>query len=142
MQNLAKCEIYYRVCDGLSDEALNGLYEECWPDHRTQSYRPILDRSLLYVSAYHNDVLVGFVNVAWDGGEHGFLLDTAVTPTLRRQGIGTELVKRAIAEARNRNIKWVHVDFEPHLSGFYANCGFRPTEAGLIRLKPESANSL
>jgi hypothetical protein len=29
---------------------------------------------------------------------------------------------------------WLHVDFEPHLEGFYRGCGFTPTPAGLIRL--------
>ena len=29
---------------------------------------------------------------------------------------------------------WLHVDFEPHLEGFYRACGFRPTAAGLIDL--------
>ena len=29
---------------------------------------------------------------------------------------------------------WLHVDYEPHLDGFYRGCGFRPTAAGLLRL--------
>ena len=32
--------------------------------------------------------LVGFVNVAWDGGVHAFVLDTLVQGNLRRTGIG------------------------------------------------------
>src|SRR6266496_3310579 len=31
--------------------------------------------------------LVGFVNVAWDGGDHAFLLDTKVAAQHQRQGI-------------------------------------------------------
>ena len=30
--------------------------------------------------------------------------------------------------------EWLHVDFEPHLTGFYRSCGFRLTKAGLIKL--------
>jgi hypothetical protein len=31
--------------------------------------------------------------------------------------------------------EWLHVDFEPELRRFYLDaCGFRPTDAGLIRL--------
>ena len=40
-------------------------------------------------------LLVGFANVAWDGGDHAFLLDPKTRGTYQRQGIGTELVRRA-----------------------------------------------
>ncbi len=36
--------------------------------------------SLGWVTAHDGDVLVGFVNVAWDGGDHAFLLDTKTRP--------------------------------------------------------------
>jgi GNAT superfamily N-acetyltransferase len=95
----------------------------------------VLPRSLRHVGAYSNRRLIGFVNVAWDGGVHAFLLDTCVDPDFRRQGIATKLVLRATELARERGAEWLEVDFEPHLEGFYRDCGFRPTAAGLIRLK-------
>ncbi|MGO7964834.1 GNAT family N-acetyltransferase [Rhizobium ruizarguesonis] len=51
-----------------------------------------------------------------------------------RQGIATRLVREATRVARERGAEWLHIDFEPHLTGFYRACGFRPTEAGLIKL--------
>lgn len=78
--------------------------------------------------------LVGFVQVCWDGGAHAFLLDTVVAPDAQRQGLGTALVRRATEETRAADCAWLHVDFEPHLAGFYAGCGFGPTQAGLIKL--------
>ena len=80
-------------------------------------------------------VRVGFVNLAWDGGVHAFVLDTTVHPALRRRGIGSELVRRVAAAARERDVVWLHVDCEPHLVGFYRRCGFRHTEAGLMDLR-------
>jgi len=44
------------------------------------------------------------------------------------------LVRQAVEVAEDRSMKWVHVDFEEHLRGFYLSCGFRPTEAGLLHL--------
>jgi hypothetical protein len=44
------------------------------------------------------------------------------------------LVREATGVARERGAEWLHVDFEPHLTGFYRACGFQPTEAGLIKL--------
>ncbi|CAM3637746.1 GNAT family N-acetyltransferase [Occultella aeris] len=79
--------------------------------------------------------LVGFVNVAWDGGDHAFLIDTKTRPTHQRQGLGTEVVRRAVEEARAAGCEWLFVDFEPTLAEFYLEvCGFRATPAGLIHL--------
>ena len=44
--------------------------------------------SLGWVCAYDGDDLVGFVNVAWDGGVHAFVLDTLVKSEMRHSGIG------------------------------------------------------
>ena len=75
------------------------------------------------------------VNVAWDGGDHAFLLDTKRRGEWHRRGVGTELVGRAAQGAKAAGCEWLHVDFEPHLRSFYIDaCGFRPTDAGLIRL--------
>ena len=78
---------------------------------------------------------MGFVNVAWDGGVHAFLLDTVVAARARRRGVGTRLVAAAVAGARAAGCEWLHVDFDDRLRGFYLDaCGFRPTPAGLIVL--------
>ncbi|MFE0757517.1 GNAT family N-acetyltransferase [Inquilinus sp. NPDC058860] len=120
------------------NDELNALHAECF-EH------PVLDddwwgqvnrHSLGWVCLRRAGRLAGFVNVAWDGGVHAFLLDTAVTPSLQRQGHATRLVAEAVAQARAAGCEWLHVDFDPHLRGFYLDaCGFRPTEAGLVRLR-------
>ncbi|MBB3590877.1 GNAT superfamily N-acetyltransferase [Rhizobium sp. BK529] len=110
------------------------LWTAAWGSSQAPDFARILPRSLAHIGAYADGRLIGFVNVAWDGGIHAFLLDTSVHPDLRRRGIATALVKEAVRVARERGAEWLHVDFEPHLSGFYRACGFRPTEAGLIRL--------
>jgi len=79
--------------------------------------------------------LIGFVNVAWDGGVHAFVLDTLVARPWQRQGIATRLVALAETEARAAGCEWLHVDFEPHLTGFYLDaCGFTSAPAGVIAL--------
>jgi ribosomal protein S18 acetylase RimI-like enzyme len=95
--------------------------------------RPI---ALGWVSAHEGKRLVGFVNVAWDGGDHASIFDTAVLPELQHRGIGSRLVGRAAQEARRAGCRWLHVDFEAPLADFYFEaCGFRPTAAGLIDLE-------
>lgn len=127
-------EIVFHVSSPVTNEALNSLFHAAWSDHIETYFQAILSHSLLYVCAYFGEQLIGFVNVAWDGGIHAFLLDTTVHPAYQRKGIGQQLVKLAAAEARVRGIHWLHVDYEPKLAHFYQECGFQWTDAGLMRL--------
>ena len=91
--------------------------------------------SLGWVCAWEGDDLGGFVNVAWDGAVHAFILDTLVTARVQRRGVGKELVAVATARARAAGCEWLHVDFDDGLGSFYFGaCRFRPTSAGLIAL--------
>ena len=97
----------------------------------------MLPRSLTWVTAHDGARLVGFVNIAWDVGAHAFLLDTTVHPDWQLRGVGTQLVQAGIRATREHaGVEWLHVDFETHLTAFYAACGFTPTAAGLLRLHP------
>ena len=118
-----------------SDDVLRPLWRSAWDDEGPASWRPVFDRSLAHVAAYDGDTLVSFVNVAWDGGQHAFILDTSVHRDWQRQGIATRLVAEAAATARARGAAWLHVDYDQHHDGFYRGCGFQPTLAGLIRTR-------
>jgi GNAT superfamily N-acetyltransferase len=114
--------------DALHHEGFGGTGSGDW-------WRRVNRHSLGWVCARDGDRLVGFVNVAWDGGGHAFVLETVVAVAARRHRVGTELVAVAVREARAAGCEWLHVDFEEHLRGFYLeSCGFRPTAAGLIAL--------
>jgi GNAT superfamily N-acetyltransferase len=119
--------------------ALNDLFARAWDDHTTRQFAPVLARSLGVVAAFASDQLIGFVNVATDGGEHAFLLDPTVDVAHRRRGIGTQLLRRAAALAAERGCKWLHVDFEPALAPFYRAAGFRDSLAGVMRLDGRTA---
>lgn len=123
----------------VSNQELNALRTAAWDQVGDQDWEPILQRSLGRVCATDGDRLVGFVNVAWDGSVHAFLLDTTVHPDYQRQGIGTALVREAAAMSRARGAEWLHVDYEEHLEAFYQGCGFRPTPAGLLLLAGDPA---
>jgi GNAT superfamily N-acetyltransferase len=132
-------DIRFDISTDTGNAALNNLFQSSWPSHEPRDFSPVLRRSLAWICAYREQRLVGFVNLAWDGGCHAFVVDTTVHPHFRRAGIGQRLVREAIGIARDRGLGWVHVDFEPHLSEFYARCGFRETCAGLIDLRlPEA----
>jgi ribosomal protein S18 acetylase RimI-like enzyme len=124
----------YRRSPLLASGALNELFATAWPDHAPRDFAPVLERSLVYIAAFDGVQLVGFVNVAWDGGVHGFVLDTTVHRDHQRRGIGSALLREAAAASCEHGLAWLHVDFEPALAAFYRAAGFAPTDAGLLRL--------
>ena len=116
---------------------LNALHAEAFGhDLRDDDWWMRVNRhSLGWVCARNGGNLVGFVNLAWDGGVHAFILDPIVALAVRRQGVGRRLLACAEENARAAGCEWLHVDFDEHLRPFYFDgCGFRRTDAGLIRL--------
>lgn len=129
--------ISYAWREDVADEEMVDLVVSHGGTSSVGWWNRIRAHSLGWVSARDPDgLLVGFVNVAWDGGDHAFLLDTKTRGSHQRQGIGRELVRHAVIHARAAGCEWLHVDFEPaELARFYFDaCGFRRTEAGLVHL--------
>jgi GNAT superfamily N-acetyltransferase len=129
--------ITYEWRGDFTSAELNVLHAEGFDhDILDWDWRGQVERHTLgWVTAREAADLIGFVNVAWDGGSHAFVLHTLVPVGARRRGIGVELVKAAEREARAAGCEWLHVDFEDHLRAFYFDaCGFTPTNAGLIEL--------
>jgi GNAT superfamily N-acetyltransferase len=131
--------IAYEWRGRFSNDEVNALHAEGFghpvlaDDWRAQ----VLRHSLGWVCAREGSQFVGFVNVAWDGGVHAFVLDTMVAAVGRRRGVGTRLVAIAVDNARAAGCEWLHVDFTDDLGPFYVtSCGFRPAPAGLIALRP------
>jgi GNAT superfamily N-acetyltransferase len=98
----------------VANAELNALHAEGF-DH------PLLDDdwegqlagySLGWVVARDQGRLAGFVNVAWDGGVHAFLLDTVVAVSHRGRGVGRALVQYAVDGAAEAGCEWLHVDWE------------------------------
>jgi GNAT superfamily N-acetyltransferase len=131
--------ITYQWRGPVGNDELNALHAECFGHQLTaDDWQAQLARhSLGWVCArQQTGGLIGFVNVAWNGGDHAFILDTIVAVSAQRHGVGSGLVALAAQEARAAGCDWLHVDFEDHLRGFYFDsCGFVPTNAGLIALR-------
>src|SRR6059036_1066070 len=110
--------IRYGRHENLDVQRLDALFAAAWGSPKP-GYERVLARSFTWVTASCGDELVGFVNVAWDGDVHFFLLDTTVHPKWQRRGIGRRLVEVAIDACRGRG-EWLHVDADEKLmAGFY-----------------------
>jgi len=126
------------VRGAVADDDLSALHARAFQraGARTPWRRRLEEHSLTWILALEDERLVGFVNVAWDGGAHAFLLDTVVDPADQGKGVGRALVRAAVREAARAGCEWLHVDFEAELAPFYLDgCGFRPTAAGVLRLR-------
>ena len=128
--------VVYTWCGEITDAEMVELVESHGGNAAEGWWDRIRPHSLGWVTARRGEQVVGFVNVAWDGGDHAFLLDPKTRGSEQRQGIGTELVRLATEHARDAVCEWLHVDFAAELAPFYFGaCGFRPAEAaGLIFL--------
>lgn len=130
-------DIRYEWRGGFSNQALNKLHAEGFGHNVFEDdwWTQVNTHSLGWECAHSGDELLGFVNVAWDGASHAFLLDTLVHKRVRREGIGRRLVTEATDRARAAGCEWLHVDYDSGLRSFYAEaCDFVPTPAGLIHL--------
>lgn len=83
--------------------AFGALWQAAWDAPWTGDLDAIWSRSLVHLGAYDGGRLVGYLNLAWDGGAHGFLLDTTVHPQFRRRGIATRLVRRRLRKRGGAN---------------------------------------
>ena len=93
--------------------------------------------SLGWVCAFEADRLIGFVNVAWDGGAHAFVIDTLVAPGDRRHsGSAAGCSRWPNGRAGPPAANGCTSTSRKSCAEFYVGvCGFAPTPAGLIALR-------
>lgn len=120
----------------ITDDEMLDLVDSCGGNSVAGWWNQIRPHSLGWAAARDEaGQLVGFVNVAWDGSDHAFLIDTKTRGGRQREGIATRVVRHAALQAKVAGCQWLHVDFRDDPALFYFDaCGFTRTEAGLIDL--------
>lgn len=131
------CEYEWR--GHFENQEVNSLHVDAFgADNSTETdwISLVEGNSLGWVTARNDHQLIGFVNVISDGQTHAWLQDVMVFSGSRHLRIGSQLVAMARDESREAGCKFLHVDFEEHLGGFYFQaCGFTQTAAGLMNLQ-------
>lgn len=126
--------IRYEVNGPADETGLNDLFEAAWPRYKRLEFAPLLEASLLYVIAYGDDDLVGFVRVVPCGLTRGFVLGPTVHPSMQGQGIGTALLDEAAEAAKADGMKMLIVEFRSDQREFYQKAGFRHAASGIRTL--------
>ena len=135
--------VTYEVGAAPNIDALCDLREAVGWDRAEGDYPEAFDAYATCVAALGPDrELIGWCAAVSDGVRHGFLLDVIVDPQWRRRGIGRRLVAHTVDALRRLGIAIVHVDFAPEHRTFYARCGFRASEAGILYVAGSSGGDV
>jgi GNAT superfamily N-acetyltransferase len=96
-----------------------------------------ITHSWYMVSAYHDDVLVGFGRIISDGVLHALIIDVIVLPEYQLNGIGRAIMNRLVDECRTSNIKDIQLFCAKGKTVFYEKLGFsrRPDDAPGMEVK-------
>ena len=124
----------------LSPTEVNAAYGWVeWP--RREAWRlEAIAATCSWLAAREADALVGIARVLDDGGLHASLWDVIVRPDRRRRGIGTQLVRAALARCADRRL--VALVSTPAAVPFFAAMGFVTESHGhaAMYLRPEAAH--
>jgi len=120
--------IQYRENNAISADALIALYNSVgwsgYTDHPEKMAR-LLDGSLWYLSAYHEERLVGLIRAVGDDCSIAYIQDILVDPAYQRQGIGTALIQAALARFASIRQIVLLTDDTAQTSAFYESMGMQ-----------------
>ncbi len=81
--------------------------------------------NLFELGCYEGGKLIGYLNVVSNKVTDAYIQDVMIAPGYQGKGIGTELMKRAIARVREEDIYMISVIYgEEKLRHFYEKFGF------------------
>jgi ribosomal protein S18 acetylase RimI-like enzyme len=116
----------------VTDKEIKNLRASAGWDNTIPSHSKRKERLFVYFTARINSKLIGYIEVLSDGIADAYLQDLLVLPEYQKQGIGSELLKKAIKYLQKKKIKAIQVIFAPELEGFYKKFGFHIVKAGII----------
>lgn len=88
--------------------------------------------SLMVVSAWADNQLVGLVRVVGDGQTIIFIQDILVDPKFQNQHIGTELMNRVLSQYPAVRQKVLLTEEAPDVRYFYEKFGFKSADQGTL----------
>lgn len=88
-----------------------------------------LCNSWYMISAYDNEMLVGFGRLISDGIYQTLLCDMIIHPNYQRRGIGREILDLLEEKCKQENIKWIQLSCAKGKVGFYKTLGFEERPA-------------
>ena len=92
--------------------------------HQPQMLEQALSHSLAIYLALDGEAIVGLVRLVGDGFSSVFVQDLIVLPSYQRQGIGSNLMKEALADYKDAYQIQLATEQTEKTLGFYRSLGF------------------
>ena len=108
------------------DDVLHLYQAVGWTNYtnQPQMLEQALSHSLAIYLALDGDAVVGLVRLVGDGFSSVFVQDLIVLPSYQRQGIGSALMKKALADYKDAYQVQLATDESEKTLGFYSSLGF------------------
>lgn len=117
-----------------------GLYREAgwWedaPDPDPRDLRRIVAGSYCFLAAFSGERLVAMGRVLSDGVSDAYIQDVTVEKSMRRRGIGSDLIRRIVERLNAGGIRWIGLIATGNTEDFYRPLGFQPVPGALAMLQ-------
>lgn len=127
--------INYQINQTIAENDLTKLYNSvgwfAYTNTRVNLMAAVAN-SLMVVSAWADNQLVGLVRVVGDGETIIFIQDILVDPKFQSQQVGTELMNRVLNMYPNVRQKVLLTEEAPDVRHFYEKFGFRSADQGTL----------
>jgi ribosomal protein S18 acetylase RimI-like enzyme len=128
-------KITYSINKKISSEFIKKLYEDAgWYNYTKDISNLIkaLNNSLILISAWDEENLVGLVRVVGDGYTIVYIQDILILKDYQRKGIGSELIKLVLSKFSNVRQKVLLTDDVEETRLFYEKLGFISCDKGEV----------
>jgi len=127
--------INYQINQTIAENDLTKLYNSvgwfAYTNTRVNLLAAVAN-SLMVVSAWAYNQLVGLVRVVGDGETIIFIQDILVDPKFQSQQVGTELMNRVLSQYPAVRQKVLLTEEAPDVRHFYEKFGFRSADQGAL----------
>lgn len=127
--------INYQINQTIAENDLTKLYNSvgwfAYTNTRVNLLAAVAN-SLMVVSAWADNQLVGLVRVVGDGETIIYIQDILVDPKFQSQQVGTELMNRVLSQYPAVRQKVLLTEEAPDVRHFYEKFGFRSADQGTL----------
>ncbi|WP_069650100.1 GNAT family N-acetyltransferase [Caloranaerobacter ferrireducens] len=125
--------INYKYIDEFDKNDLKELYEDAgWTTYTKDLSKLIkaIKLSLMTISAWDGDKLVGLIRVVGDGQTIIYIQDILVLDSYKRNGIGSKLLSLILDKYKDVRQKVLLTNDSEETRGFYQSNGFNSCDRG------------
>lgn len=125
--------IIYSYTNDLNEQDIKKVYEDAGWTSYTKDLPKLMNAikaSLMIVSAWEENKLVGLIRVLGDGITVIYIQDILVLSSYKRKGIGSNLLEYALDKYKDAHQKVLLTDDSEETRGFYERNGFISCDKG------------